>query len=70
MLSWFWPENFRLGLDILGFGIVLFMNSKKINAVHGLKDTLIPSIVYAFTTLIAYGIWVAVFIVPLILISY
>jgi hypothetical protein len=68
-LSWILPENTSFGLDAIAFFLVVRINHKKIAAVHGIEDTKFASIVYVVGLIVAYLIWIAIFLSPILIVS-
>ena len=69
VLSTFLPPGFRIGLDFLAFPLVVYMNHRKLAVVHPSADTTLPTVVYAITSVVAYGIWVTLLVAPLLFLS-
>jgi hypothetical protein len=59
--------NLKLGADGLVFAIAMFMNYKKLKSIVGLKSVLIPMVVYAIGTIIAYAIWLGTLLLIMVL---
>jgi len=67
VLSAFLPDWFKIGLDMLAFPIVLFMNDKKIKGLYGASDIGKARLVYGAGTVIAYLCWLFLLFAPAII---
>ncbi len=50
-------EEFVWGIYFLFYIILIYLNYEKIESVHKIKETIIPSIVYGLLAAISFGMW-------------